>query len=351
MRKSSRMGLVGAVAIGTLALAAPAFAKFEPRLLANGTKPTAGAPVKIRYVAGSRAEETVADLKIAVPKDYTTSTSAGAGTRIGSVAGQVLLIDSGRTQNVSGSLTVANASDFGSLSTTCTGTATHTAVWAITFTVGNQTYRVPVFVDRITSGPTAAFASATLEICFPHADTPRGSPGRAPLGAKPLSLSITANAITSPSAAGVYRWRATATPYIPLQGALNSKATIEIQSLASLPASLTLGAKVASSSKAGFKRVTVAGKLVANNQGIPGTFVELLRSGKRFAMIQTHKGGAYAATGNLKSGGSLTLVARTTVPDKDLGGGGCEGTFKPIPCTNATLTGFSVTSPAVRVRL
>ena len=351
MRKSLRLTLVGAVAFGALAVAAPAFAKYEPQLLVNGTKPTPGAPVKIRYVAGSRAEDTVADLKVAVPKGYTTSTSAGAGTRIGSVSGQVLLIDSGRTQNISGRLAVASASDFGSLSQTCTGVASHAAVWAITFTVGNQTYRVPVFVDRITGGDTAAFASATLEICFPHADTPRGAPGRAPLGAKPLQLGVTVNAITSPSEAGVYRWRATATPYIPLQGALNSKGTVEIQSLASLPASLTLGAKVASSSKAGFKRVTVNGKLLANNQGVPGTFVELLRSGKRFAVIQTKKGGEYTATGELKSGGSLTLVARTTVPDKDLGSGGCQATFKPIPCTSATLTGFTVSSSAVRVRL
>ena len=351
MRKLLRLGPLVLVSLAALVGAGEALAEFKPQIFVTSTKPVVGAAgIKIRYVS-ARLQEPTANVKIAVPKGYVTATAGSAGARIGSATASVLLTDPNRIVTAKGSLQIASASEFAPQATGCTGTASHSATWVLSLNAAGTVLRVPIFVDAISTGPSAAFASSTLELCLAAPDTPRGSPGRAPLGAKLLTLTLTAGSIKNPAAGGIYRWRATATPYNVGVGTANASGTVEVQSLSVVPLKLTLEGTVGASRKQGFRRVSLSGLLSANAVGINGIFVDLLRGGKKFATLTTKKGGVFAATGDIKRGGGSTFVARATTPDKDLGGGSCVATFTPIPCQDATLPGFTLASNVVRLGL
>ena len=354
MTTRHRLALLTLVTVGALVGATPAMAIFEPHLFVTSSKPAVGAAgVKIRYVS-ARPHDATARLKVGVPKGYGITPSASS---IGAATATVLLTDRNRIVNAKGTLQAGTASQFSRQATECTGRAAHSATWVLTLNAAGTTLRVPIFVDTISSGPIAAFASATLELCLGAPDTPRATPGRPPLGAKVLTLTLNVRAVKNPATGGTYRWRATATPYSAGIGQANARGTVEIQSLSVVPISLTLEGSATASPKAGFSRVTLSGRLSGNGNGIAGTFVDLLRGGKKIARLTTKGDGAFTATGDIRRTGSLAFVARATIPDKDLGGGGCIATFKPpdfspaVPCFNATLPGFTVASRVFRLSL
>jgi hypothetical protein len=341
-----------AVTVGALTLvsaATSAGAGFNPQIFANGQ----GKTLKIRYVA-SAAEDPTAEVKIAVPQGFTLKTASG---RIGTAKLSFFVSDLKRVVKVSGAITASSGSSFPTEATACTGTASHASVWLIDVAVSGTPLRVLIFGDPV-SGQVASFASASLDFCLQAPDTPRGSAGRAPLGSKLLSLELSTSGLTAPSEGGIYRWRATATPYESGSGLPKADRTIEIQSLHVLPISVTLAASI-QTVQGGFAFVDFSGTLIANGKGVSGIFVDLLQSGKKRATLTTGKAGVFKATGKVpaKRGAVLTFVARSDQPDKDLGSGSCTTTFKPpisptaLKCTDATLPGFTVTSKAVSVRV
>jgi hypothetical protein len=338
----------GALTVVSAATPASPPTAFNPQIFVSGQ----GKALKIRYIS-SGAEDPTADVKIAVPKGYTLRAAAG---RIGTAKVSFLASDLKRVVKPSAPIIASGGSSFPTEATACTGAANHTVVWLLDFTVSGTPIRVLVFGDTISTGPVASFASGSLEFCVTAPDTPRGSAGRAPLGAKLLSIELSTTGITAPSQGGIYRWRATATPYEAGTGIPKANRTVEIQSLLVTPISVTLAAKL--------QRVTgkvalidFSGKLVANGNGISGIFVELLQSGKKRATLLSGKDGVFKATGKIPGavGKTLTFVARSTQPDKDLGSGSCTTTFKPpispttLACSDATLPGFTVTSKPVQV--
>ncbi len=347
MKKTLRLAVLGATATVALSLASAALADFKPSIFVNNGASAGAAGVTMRYVTTTLHDPT-AVLKYAVPKAYTVSTSGTAGTSLGTTSATFYAADQKTAVSGKGTLQVANASEFAGQATACTGSAVHTATWVASVTAGGTNFRLPVFVDTIASGPLASLSSASLTICFAAPDVPAGTPNRAALGARILSASFTSSAITTPAQGGTYRWRATATPYSPGRGLANSNATVEVQSLAVLPIGITLSAQRVTAGKVHF-----LGALSANGAGISGVFVDLLRSGKKVATLTTKRAGAFDAIGKLKGGG--TFAARATQPDKDLGSGSCQATFRPplsptlIPCIDATLPGFSVVSKTVKV--
>jgi hypothetical protein len=351
MRLLATLALVAA-ALTVVAAASPAAPPppFNPQLFVSGQ----GGTLKVRYLS-SGAEDPTADVKIGVAKGYALRSSSG---RIGTAKVSFLASDLKRVVKTSSPIVASSGSGFPTEATLCTGTASHAAVWRMDFNVSGASIRLLVFGDTVSTGPVSAFASATLEFCLMAPDTSKGTAGRAPLGAKLLTLDLSTTGLTAPAEAGVYRWRATATPYDAGTGVQKANRTVEIQSLLVQPISLTLAAKV--------KRVTSAaalvdftGKLVGNGNGIPGVFVELLQSGAKRASILSGNDGVFKATGKIPgvTGKTLTFSARSTEPDKDLGSGSCTPTFKPpispitLNCTDATLPGFTVTSKPIRVTI
>ncbi len=347
MRKTIRFSVLAATALVGLSFASAALADFKPSIFVNNGVGAGAAGVTVRYVTTTLHDPT-AVLKYAVPKGYTINGSLAAGTNLGAASATFYAVDQKRPISGKGTLQVANPSEFASQAISCTGATAHTATWVASLTAGGISFRLPVYVDAITSGPLAAIASASLTLCFAAPDVPVGTPNRAVAGARILAASFTSSAITNPTAGGTYRWRATATPYLPGRGLIDSNSTVEVQSLAVLPIGITLTVKRVNATK-----VRVLGTLSANGSGISGVFVDLLKSGKKVATLTTRRAGAFDVIGKLKGGG--TFAARAVQPDKDLGSGSCLTTFKPpisptvIPCTDATLPGFSVLSKKVKL--
>lgn len=346
-------------ALGALSLvgAAPAAAPvpYKPQMIVRSASAALGASgVRVTFVSAQQHDPTAA-LRIAVPRGYTVKTTGVVGSRIGTAVGRVYAADLRRAVDVRGSLEVAPRSEFADRGPACTGTSSFAAVWALHVIGAGFTYRVPIFVERVSSGPLASIASATLTLCMPAPDVPRGTPNRAEQGSRLLNVTLATRNVTNPTKGALYRWRATATPYRPGEGTLNANATVETQSISVLPVELQLSATRGAGNK-----VTVTGSLTANGEGVTGTFVDLLQGKsagglKKVATLPTKQRGTFGATGSLPGGGALYLAARADQADKDLGAGGCVATFKPplsqtrIPCVQATLPGFTVASKTIRV--
>lgn len=347
LRLLAPIAVVAGALIAIPAATSAGAAGFNPQLFANGQ----GTALKIRYVA-SAAEDPTAKVKIAVPKGFALRTASG---RIGTAKLSFLATDLKRVVKVSGAITASAGSSFPTEATSCTGTPNHAAVWLIDVAVSGTPIRVLIFGDPV-SGAVSSFASASLDFCLAAPDTPRGTAGRAPLGAKLLSLELSTTGLTVPAQGGIYRWRATATPYESGSGLAKADRTVEIQSVHVLPISVTLEAKLASVSGR-TALIDFSGTLIANGNGVQGIFVELLQNGKKRATLTTGKGGVFKASGKIPgaAGKTLTFVARSVQPDKDLGSGSCTSTFKPpisptaLKCTDATLPGFTVSSKPAKV--
>jgi hypothetical protein len=342
---------VAVAALTVVSAATPATPTgFNPQIFVSGQ----GKTLKIRYIS-SGAEDPTADVKIAVAKGYGLKNASG---RIGTAKFSFLATDLKRVVKPSGAIIASGGSSFPTEATQCTGTANHTVVWRVDTAVSGTPIRVLVFGDTVANGPVSSFASASLEFCLAAPDTPRGSAGRAPLGVKLLSAEFSTTGLTPPGQGGIYRFRATATPYEAGTGIQKADRTVEIQSLLVFPISVSLTAKLQRVA-GGFAYVNFNGTLIANGNGISGIFVDLLQGGKKRATLTTGKQGIFKATGKIpaKAGTTMTFVARSFQPDKDLGSGSCTSTFKPpispqtLKCTDTTLPGFTVTSKPVSVRV
>ncbi|MFN2468122.1 MAG: hypothetical protein ABR521_08365 [Gaiellaceae bacterium] len=334
--------VAGAVHVGS------ARASYEPALVAGGTTAKLGAAgVRIKFSQLFQDEPT-ATIAVYVPQGYKVTTTAARGARIGNVTASFVSSDLKRRITSRGALTVVSASEAASASSACTGTTTHTAYWALNLTVGGTPLRVPAFVDA--PAPGAPFAAAKITMCMPSPDLPVGSPTRAPHGSRLLSLNLSTKSIANPTSQGTYRWRATAAPFAA-NGKANTARSVEIQSLVHMPLEMSLTATVADSTRRGFSRITLSGFFRAGGEGIAGVSVVLLRGTragnlKKFGVLTTTGTGSFKSQGDVRKTRSpqrIFFAATTTAIEKDLGASGCEASFRPIPCIDATLP-YSITS-------
>ncbi len=361
-----RFLLASAAGLCAFAFAGTALAAYTPRLTITGASQNAGAPggIKVKFQAG-QTDDPTAKATFYVPLGYQLGIPGTAGTQLGTAAASVFAIDLNALVPVTGTVAVANPADFAAQATACTGTASHTSTWALNLSAAGTPLVVPVFVDTVTAGPLALFASATLVICLPPPDLPPGTPGRATLGAKLLTAEFTTSAITNPAALGEYRWRATATPYTPAKGTVNAAATVEVQSLVDLPTKLSLKATVKKTSKKGISLVSYTGTGLSNGQGLSTASVDLLKGSsatvvKKFKTQSTDANGAFSgsfAQRQAKTATKVYILARVTTQDRDLGPSGCTATFVPpaspfsIPCLDATVGGVTVSSTIVKASI
>jgi hypothetical protein len=352
MGKPYRLVVITVVLLGALAFAAPALATYSPRMVvSSSTQALGGAGVKIKFWEDS-PDDPIQKVVVLVPKGYTVNTSMAAGTRLGTATAGVVASDLSAGATASGALVVANKTDFANDALACTNTAP-AAVWSFTLAVRGSSFRLPVFVDTV--APTSGLPGvATLTMCIPAGDTPKGTPGRFVLGSKLLSLTMTTKAISSPKETGTYRWRASMTPYSPGIGSANLKGIVEVQSLVPVPLELTLKATVTPSPTAGFSRVTLTGTFNAAGSPVPGVFLTL-SSGtkanklKRLGVISTNRDGAFSTKGDIKQGRTASrryIQASTTNLERDLGIGGCQPTVATVPCVDSTVS-FNVSSKIV----
>jgi hypothetical protein len=329
------------------------------RFIVTGASQALGrAGIKLRYEQ-QQLDDPVARITFYVPKGYRVSTGRSVGTSLGTAAATVFAADRNAVIPATGPVEVASPSDFAAQAVACTGTTTHDEFWALRLEPTDIRLIVPAFVDLISTGPLASFAAAQIVVCLEPGDLPPDTSGRAPLGAKVLLAEFTSNSIVNPTTGGAYRWRATVTPYTPGAGKTNDSATVELQSIVALTSYVSLRARAGKGAGRGVQTVTYGGTLIANARGLADAVVEVFRgvtadAVKKFKSQATNGRGSFRGSFTVPQAdkaGSLFLLARAVVGEQDLGSAACAATFEPIPCREATVGAFSVSSRLVKVTI
>jgi hypothetical protein len=369
MRKSIRAALLACAAIATLAFAGTALAAYtSPKLVVGSLTPQAagsGGPVRVG-VTVDNADDPTARVQIMIPTGYQLGTP-GAGTKLGDVTATAAAADlGGAILPLTGELQAVAPNTTGAAQ--CGVAASQ--YWNLHLTAAGQTLDIPLYVVAANATESAAGYQAKLVVCLPPPDVPAGTPGRATFGAKLLSATFGASAITQPVASGDYRWTSLFTPYNPGKGTANAAGTVETQSIRHIPTQIKLN--VTKKKLTSFKTVKRNGKNVR---------VKVIRTRVIFSSAVTENGAAAAATivttaaGKKVGGakGSFILTARsatvtatavlnrtTAVPTgqtasandlyyKALGTAACVKTaaFGGLPCVDATVAASTVKASAV----
>ena len=349
-QKTVRLGLIAAVATIVMVAASSAGAALKPTFAATTT---ADATV-ISYAQGP-GDDPLARLTFFVASGYDALLSSPEGEVVGKVTARAVAGDlGGAAVPLNGAITVGSATTtitssgssvtLAAAAAVCTGTATHSAFWIVSLTASGQTVQVPVFVDDVPlTVPLSAIANNTITVCLPPPDVPAGTPGRATLGLKLVSVNLEITEIFSP-APGFYTWHATATPYSPGTGKANAAGTVDLQSIDRTPQEVSLKARAV---KGKTRTATVSGRVLTGGRGVSGVDVSI-RIGKRVvAKLKTKAAGAYARRITLPTA-TATLTATATAGPRP--SGTCVAAFPPIPCAGSWVSGFTATSTPVRVR-
>jgi hypothetical protein len=373
MKKTSKLVALAVPALAALAFTGSAFASFAPKLIVSGAA-TAGGPARVGVVV-SNSDDPTAKTSIYVPSGYTVGTPA-AGTKLGDVTATASAADlGGAVLPLTGELdAVAPTATTQAQAQACGVSPAQT--WDLHLTAAGQTLDIPLFVVA-TAGPEATLGATKLVVCLPPPDVPTGTPGRATFGAKLLSATFTASAITEPTTAGDYRWTSLWTPYTPGKGTPNAAGSVETQSVRHLPVQLTTAVarkkvivhktktvKVKVKGKTHSKKVRVAVKVTAvgfasavgENGKVPSsvTYTTTLRGKKiggakgSFVMVGI-KSVKLTATAVVDSDSGSVPTGQTAVATDlffhDLGSTGCVASaiFGGLPCIDATVGGERLT--------
>src|SRR3954463_16247784 len=322
MRKSIRAALFACAALSTLAFASSALAAYtSPKLVVASLTPQAagsGGPVRVG-VTVENADDPTARVQILIPTGYQIGTP-GPGTKLGDVTATAAAADlGGAILPLTGELQAVAPNPTGAAQ--CGVAASQ--YWNLHLTAAGQTLDIPLYVVVANANETASGYQAKLVVCLPPPDLPAGTPGRATFGAKLLSATFGASAITQPTASGDFRWTSLFTPYNPGKGTANPAGTVETQSIRHIPTQIKLNA--AKKKLTSFKTIKRNGKKVR---------VKVIRTRITFSSTVT------------ENGAPATATITTTAAGKRVGG--AKGTFI-LTAKSATLTATAVVNKVTPV--
>ncbi len=336
MRHTIRLAIAASAALATLAFAGSAWAgSYSPSLIAtsltNGpNKPTT---MLLGHVQGIDDDPTAKDT-IYAPLGYGVTLGQAVGTKIGDVNATLVLRGGGNAQvDVTGEVL---ADDPAAHPSDPCAPGLHGAVWKLNITVAGTPLTVPLYVDAITAGPEATFASAKIQFCL-------AGPIGTPAGAQLLFALFDVNGVfTSPANTADRLWRATFTPYTPNTPNPNPAGTTEGQAVVPGRVSLTLAAK---SLKHG--KVVISGRLLVDGSPFGGATIELYVGNKKVATTKSKASGRFTFNKRIKKKTRYrTLVAfvgdLASCPAAALPG-------VPQGCKSATIS-FVATSNSVTAR-
>ncbi len=359
MTKSIRFVLLLSACALALAFGGNALAAYNPSLLVAGTSHSTGSggPIVIG-VGQDQADDTTAVVNIYSPLGYGVTLTQAPGTRIGDLEAIVLIRALGGARvPLQGTVTARDPGAFvNPAQFPCGEGRRHEAVWLIEGTLNNTPIQIPIFVDRVTSGAEAQFASAKMRICLP---SEQASTTGATLIVAAFSVS---GVFSNPNTRGTYPWNALFIPYSPGTSIPNPANAAQSTSYTRLPVQLAVNAKKVRQGKRKYARVTAC--LSEAGQRVRGVRVNILAG-------RSARGTSHVAFGRTNSRGCLTRTIRlryrttfirasTTVPERDVTSApGCTprlsaapGTLPPARCTSATLAPalnlFSRTTVRVR---
>jgi hypothetical protein len=281
MRRSIRLAITASAALATLAFAGSAWAAYAPSLISTSLNNKPGAPTTMLLGHSQLPDEDpTAKDTIYAPAGYGVTLGQAVGSKIGDVNATLILRNGGNAQvDVEGQVIV---DDPALHPTAPCAPGLHQAVWKLNITVAGTPLTVPLYVDKITAGPEAAFASAKLQFCL-------AGPIGTPAGAQLLFALFDVNGVfTNPGHTQDRLWRALFTPYTPGTPNPNPSGTSEGQAV--VPGSVSLKLK-AKSLKHG--RVAITGRLLVSGSGFRAATIELYVGNKKVATAKTKPNGNF----------------------------------------------------------
>ena len=348
MRRSIRFLVCAAVVACAPALAGTATAAYNPLLLVAGGSHTlgTGGPVVVG-VAQNENDDATAMVKVYPPPGYGVTLGQAPGTQLGSVSGVVKIgALGGRTQDVSGTVKTDNPANY--VTNQC-APGVHEAVWVLEFTLLGTPYRAPMFVDRVTTGPEAAYASARIQVCLasPYVDPPQGAPSRASLV---IAVFTVRSVFTTPKTRGAYAWNASFVPYTPGTATPNVANTAQSTSFVRLPVRLALKARRQKRGKRTFALLTAC--VTEAGQTVRGARVILyggrtIRRAKKVGAGRTNARGCLRTRVRVRTR-AMIVFASANIDDRQAPR--CQPTIEQR-CSNPSIAPvIGVFSNAARVR-
>jgi hypothetical protein len=322
-----RLAVITAVAALGLGFGGTAFAAYNPGLIVAGTSQATGGggPVVIG-VGQAENDDATAVATVYSPPGYGVTLGQPAGTRLGSLSGVVKVGALGGARvNIEGTVTTDNPATY--VSNPCSP-GLHEAVWILEFTLAGTNLRLPMYVDRVTAGPEAAFASARMRICLasPYVPPPTGAASGASLIVAAFSVR---SVFTNPGTRGSYPWNGVFVPYTPGTAVPNQANAAQSTSLVRLPTQLAVTAKRQRRGKRTFAVVTAC--LTEAGTGIRGVRVNILggataRRARRVAFGRTNARGCVTRRIRVRVR-VMFFRASTEVPERQAPG--CTPTIVP----------------------
>jgi hypothetical protein len=251
---SIRFLVAAAAGAAALAFAGTALAAYNPSLLVAGTNhQNAGSGPVVIGVGQDADDDATAAATVYSPLGYTVTLGQAPGTQLGTLSGSVKVGALGGAKfDVTGTVKTDNPANY--VSNPCSP-GTHEAVWILEFNLLGTTVRLPMYVDHVTSGAEAAFASAKMIVCFssPYVPPPQGAPS----GASVLIAAFSVRGVfTNPRARGSYPWNGVFVPYTPGTATPNPTNAAQSTSYVRLPVALSIKAKRLKGKRRTFARVT-----------------------------------------------------------------------------------------------
>ena len=202
MRRSIRLAIAaGAALVSALVFAGSAWAAYAPSLTVTSLSERSRRSRRRSSWATSRRadDDPTAKDTIYAPLGYGVNLGQPAGTKIGDVSARLILRGGGNARSTSGT---GHRRQPGSPHQQSSALRrSHGAVWKLNITVAGTPLTVPMYVDAVTAGPEAAFASAKIQLCL-------AGPIGTPAGAQLLFALFDVNGVfTNPSNTTDRVWR------------------------------------------------------------------------------------------------------------------------------------------------
>jgi hypothetical protein len=291
MKRFIRLAIAAGAVVSALAFSGSAWAIYQPTLTVTSQRNAPGKPTAILLGhIQSAADDATAKDTIYAPLGYGVNLSQAAGTKIGDVSARLILRNGGNAEvDVEGQVIADNPANYPPATNQCTPGQSHQAVWKLNITVAGTPLTVPIYVDPVTAGPEATFASAKIQLCL-------AGPIGTPAGAQLLFAFFDVNGVfTNPSNTQDRIWHATFTPYVAGTPQPNPAGTTEGQALVPGRVSLTVKSK---SLKKG--RVTISGKLLIDGRPYRGAVIELYIGNRKVGQTRTNASGSYTFRKKIK---------------------------------------------------
>jgi len=340
MRRFIRLAIAAGAVVSALAFSGSAWAAYAPSLTVTSQRNAPGqqTAILLGHVQTAADDPTAKDT-IYAPLGYGVNLSQAAGTKIGDVSARLILRNGGNAEvDVEGQVIADNPANYPPATNLCTPNQSHQAVWRLNITVAGTPLTVPIYVDAVTAGPEATFASAKIQLCL-------AGPIGTPAGAQLLFAFFDVNGVfTNPSNTSDRIWHALFTPYVAGSPQPNPGGTTEGQAL--VPGRVSLSVKSKSLKKG---RVIISGKLLVDGRPYRGAVIELYVRNRKVGQARTNASGNYTFRKKIKKktrfGVQVLELADLALP--------CPGTPLPgVPqgCRSASISFFAFNVVTARRR-